>query len=145
MEGGDGMRKIDAMVAENVMGAPVKWGVIFGDDWYQEYPSRKEAEADMNEGETELEHDGPKFSTDPAAMMVVVEKMCEAHWPYMKKPAPGDGDRERWRVTFHNKNGETGVNARHGVSDSLPLAVCLAALRAVGVPESEIEAARGKP
>lgn len=68
-------------------------------------------------------------STDIAAAWEVVEYMEQTHWPHIKKPASGQGDLEHWQVMFHLKDGE--LTSGKGVDRSLPLAICLAALKTV--------------
>ncbi len=70
-------------------------------------------------------------STDPAAMMVVVEKMREHGWLWEANNY-SDG-RHVWSAEFGN-----GTQATEGNAPSLALAVSIAALRACAVPESDI-------
>lgn len=70
------------------------------------------------------EVDGPwKFATDIAAAFEVVERMRSAHWDDVVLEASTDG----WRVSF---TGLFGVDNRF-FADSLPRAICEAALAAV--------------
>ena len=81
------------------------------------------------------------YSTDIASAWEVVEKMGETHWQRIKKPSPSRGDSEHWQVMFHKKYA---LDGGKGINKSVCLAICLAALCAVGVPESQIEEAKNQ-
>jgi hypothetical protein len=109
------MRKIDAMVAEKVMG----WA-FNSSDWYvYKTPEGDDIDDDWSP------------STDPAAMMMVVEKMRE-----LGLAIGMETDSNGWWVCVTlDKDPPISLHAR---SLTLPLAVCHAALRACAVPESDI-------
>lgn len=115
-------RKIDAMVAEKVMGWTLSKRVGYG--WPTcgaKVPPSKVA----------------TYASRHAAVLGVVGKMNERG---LWLSAWQDEDTKDWWVQWCKGdlcNGELGeANA-----DTLSLAVCIAALRAVGVPEDEIQAA----
>lgn len=115
-------RKLDALVAEKVFGWPIEW-------WVNDDGSR--------------DNDAFRYSTDPVAMMQVLGKIGD--WPATKAERvplwtvtdTKDKDTWVWRVRLM-MNGGLMWTAHH---ETLPLAVCLAALRWKGVSEDEIQEA----
>lgn len=109
-------RDLDALVAEKVMGTDV--GDIFYDATHQEImPSV------------------PSYSTDMAAAWQVVEHLLAKGRP-LALQAPGSYDMNeeyhqftRWMAGFSGGVGFT----EEVEADTAPLAICLAALKAVGV------------
>jgi hypothetical protein len=74
----------------------------------------------------------PNYSTDIAAAFLVVEKMRDRgrHWRAVQSCIAG----ERYRVGFTAtgcSGGWHGVPEHEAVADALPLAICLAALKAI--------------
>lgn len=155
------MNTIDAMVAEKVFGW--KWWSSCGKShlcptWAEESPGflphvhfRPGKEFDAAPIENYYSNYGHMkihaYTTNAEAMMEVVEKMGNWPIPTFTKTKLWTLDhaayRESWVwVVKFEKNWGLSWSAHH---QSLPMAVCLAALRAVGVPESEIEAARVEP
>ena len=126
-------RELDALVAEEVMGeveahAPVGDGLtrtdVFGapsllaaDDKIRvAYPKSLAAGRLWP-----AQYCGPKYSTDLAAAWEVVEKMRERYVDFLL-----EWDHDQWRASYCGEN----EDAR---ADTVALAICLAALRAVGV------------
>ena len=152
------VNKIDAMVAEKVMGLVV-WEerrgeytyVVFCEPDQEPWKKRQSAtwesekkryvkitHADIDHHRMIVCGDRLNYSTDPTAMMVVVEKMQSVGMRVFMECSFKEAT--HWRVSITSQL----ADFRHGFADEIswPLAVCLAALRAVGTPESEIEAAR---
>ena len=120
-------RKIDALVAEKVMGFSVTREYAFP-AWSvpPESPLFRKWDGEY------VSNGAPPFSTDIAAVWSVVEKFgYTIHTCDMGV-----------KVELFNEPGK-GPSRRVGESleSSAPIAICLAALRAVGVPETEILAA----
>lgn len=123
-------RNLDAVVAEKVMG----WFVT--NYWAAGVPRQGLA---APKG-TILDIDQyPAYSSDIAAAWQVVEKMVDLGW-HPKITGRFSGPTDPWWAGFTAQNC-TGWNGRPDYAasdpDSLPTAICLAALRTVGVPVPE--------
>lgn len=144
------MRKIDAMVAERVMG----WSSV---GIWDSYHKNEAGEHVRDEPQPDSSYVGvgpnmiaefkagirdatfgviPAYSTDIAAAWEVIEKMRAKGWGYELFSMAGSTQHE---ATFGHPSDRTKDAAAE--TDSMPLSVCLAALRSVGVPEAEIQAA----
>ncbi len=154
------MRKIDAMVAEYVMGIKVLgtahcW--ISGDDGRMsvansleachgtaEHPVYAEPSYDGEACADEVVIGGvpacwlavvPFYSTYIGAAWEVVEKLHEPRYSFRFTT---------WGVSTYTAevwSKEKGMEFKSKIQKSAPLAICLAALRAVGVAESDIQEA----
>lgn len=110
-------RELDALVAERVIGwRNLEWceachegGTIAPEGWYGDGPG----------GECYLTRE---YSVDIAAAWQVVEKMIDIGYSVFVDYV------ERWRCFITQGGGESPVEAT-----SAPLAICLAALEAIGV------------
>ena len=112
------MRKLDALVAEKVMGMP-----------------RAIVDA--------LALGPPAYSTSIADAWDVVEKL-DTPGPFWTIESPrGVMDDTKWSAHYIPVPTKFGGSGRLGVgeADSAPLAICIAALKAVGVSEAEIQEA----
>jgi len=111
-------RELDALVAEKVMGwKKVKW---LGDyDWRDK------------DGEQPYTVRAWNPSTDIVAAWQVVEKMEEIGYSILAHNVIPNSDAVVWRVKFSQSETITEFTA--------PLAICLAALRAVGAIAAEDE------
>lgn len=67
----------------------------------------------------------PQFSADIASAMLVVEKMCENKSGVLMRRV------NRWYVEFSPRTGNPKQNFGRAQDESLPRAICLAALEAV--------------
>lgn len=122
-------RELDIAIAERVMGY----------DWWRSKVSGKRClfpegrqypwfiyRATGDEQLTaDYDHQVPPYSTSIEAAMEVVEKLRTEHWcvTLMNQFSKGP----QWYVSFETVEGET-----YATCDSLPEAICLAALKAVG-------------
>lgn len=83
------------------------------------------------------------FSTDPAAAWSVVDKVHADH-PTWRFALSCTGGGKQWRASLYtfdphdDSGGSVEGQAKHATRE---LAICIAALRAVGCPESDIETA----
>ena len=123
------MSKLAALVAVRVMG----WHSIVGGwgKWYN----------DKGQHEVLPEQWNPHASMDDA--WAVVAKMRERGWLF--KIDDSGRDRELTVVWFHYSRDGFTIDAEavaKSVVGKEPEAICIAALRACGVPEAEIEEAR---
>ena len=134
-------RPIDAMVAEHVMETEKYWSIRWGGSGYGDFPTYDEAVIQSKkllggrQATIAPYWDEPKYSTDIYSAWLVVEKLAGEQGPYSVVMNNNDGD---WVVHFWNGD-------RHDLyanADTAPMAICLAALKAVGV---EIEEMEGKP
>lgn len=122
-------RELDALVAEKVMGwRPMQGGVSMeigekGDLW--EDGSRKWYGKDGDPRPMRL-LPSPKFSTDIASAWLVVEKTDPVFSWVLSRAQDGDYDVS---MTFHATDYEIVYEA---TADTAPLAICRAALKAVG-------------
>lgn len=107
-------RELDALVAEKVMGwTGIENDNLDGTDWYAGSPPGSEGHAEV-----------PAFSTDISAAWEVVEEVNRKNVYGFRLHNPGNGVWEAsWNVLAEGM--------------SAPLAICLAALKAVGVEVSE--------
>lgn len=121
------LRKIDAEIAEKVMGLelyqPKGTGYI-ADTWVY-------AINDFDENGPRYVNDSAPYSSDISAAWEVVEKLQGHGMTYQAESARG------WlspsiehRIRF--VTGKTNDLYQWGAADNLPLAICLAALKAVG-------------
>lgn len=122
------LRKLDALVAEKVMGWKDISGPDHGIDMWQ-----------TPEGHRGIRgKDIPSYSTDIAAAWEVAEKLSQLCFGLWRV-----GD--EWECELDSNDGRFLVagDSVHvfGSGISAPLAICLAALKAVGVSEDEIKRA----
>lgn len=123
-------RALDALVAEQVMGwTPTEY-------WCDNQPVRGLVPPD---GGLRDVNRYPAYSSDLAAAWEVVEKMVEREW-HPRITGRFSGPTDPWHVGFTARNC-SGWNGRpdHTAShpDSLPTAICLAALKALHIPLPE--------
>lgn len=105
-------RELDALVAEKVMGIAIPEG------------------ADTQYLETCM--DLPYYSTDIAAAWEVVEKLFQSGFDLYLETFKDDEDKPQCRVSFQAiDNQDKGSGPIY--ADTAPHAICLAALKAVGV------------
>ena len=141
-------RELDARIAERVMGERILWAHAA---WSKEDWLSSHGEGEPTEQNTpaivldEDRRDGdplpryliiPRYSTSIADAWSVVDTMerrgfwCEMRTPFME---PG-GDDGYWAgFTPHSTSGWNGRPDHWTRAESLPLAICLAALKACGV------------
>lgn len=106
------LRKIDALVSQHIMNK-VAYQSPLG-PWWENEPD-----------EEEPAHPLPRYSLDIAAAWQVVEKMRERPVYVVVEPHP-----DYWRAVVYDENWYFVVSEH---ADTAPFAICLAALRAVGV------------
>lgn len=115
-------RDLDAMVAEKVMGmvdnrpsgrSGEMWGIM---DWFAP-------------GEPAWAPNFPTYSTSISAAWEVVEKMRGDGW-YVRITDTKSPLGHRWMVSFDTEEGLHPLYTAY--SETVPHAICLAALRAVG-------------
>jgi hypothetical protein len=120
---------LDALISERVLGRPVR-DVQHCKDWMFDTPT---GEQHFGLGDTVCCRDWvPKYSTDPAAALAVVERLVEMRlWVTFRSPVLGDY--RDWSVEI----GRAGGNRLlcYAVADTFPLAIARAALAAVGEGE----------
>ena len=128
-------REIDALVAEKVMGQPVEWVEVL------DYLSRRKEPylCESNEGQganDEVEH----YSTSISAAWELLDRFGFIVGPRFKAgayPTDHPGIRTGWYVykTWDAAANDTYEWEQHAFAeaDTLPMAICLAALKAVGV------------
>ena len=119
-------REMDALIAEKVMGWDTVHFVKFADGTipFGASPDMQK-EADDGGFICSTNKEVPEFSTDIAAAWLVVEKMglfggtgCS-----LVGPLPG----QKWHIHFGK------ISSDSVIGDTAPHAICLAALKAVGV------------
>ncbi len=133
---------IDALVAERVLGWKKDEYGCWAEGTHPSHGGRVRWCEPDSEGLDSL-NDAEVWSpsTDPAAMMVVVEKLDERklgiHITRMRSLKDGALS---WTVEIHDRHNCNSL----GFADAktMPMAFCLAALRAERVPEPEIQAAQ---
>lgn len=148
-------RKIDALVAERVMG--FKWHLCheLNPDGEMVYHLRSDAPPEWWKKPTEVEAPNlpqvsgvrrfimlrvKPYSTSISAAWEVVEEMDKRHFgTHITRVQSLHGNKLFWSVDFDKPN--DGADGHEHDTDSAPLAICLAALSAVGVAESEIQEA----
>lgn len=150
-------RKIDELVAERVMGLPRPASMMTYRDAEKEEGGRASwfalrrpgwfANIDWGDIEREKMYDervewqpDKEYSEDIAAAWEVVEKMEDKGYRCDVSNVNPDGEPNWYAKFLKFTKGEFPTYWMER-SDTAPLAICLAALRAVGVPESEIEEA----
>lgn len=112
-------RELDALVAEKVMGHKVKWGrsrfypLDYDTPFFDEQPLKRSI---------------PNYSTDIAAAWEVVEKLKEQTAPERDIEI---GCYSFYRVSIVDAATEAEIAVME--NDSAPLAICLAALKALAV------------
>lgn len=134
-------RELDALVAERVMGLPVKWG----EDPYREIgmPSKEGRQPHLKGRAGGVEYDWapvPRYSTDIAAAWQVVEHLATRP-PYMAVEVSnlgvpharvihsyGSARFQQWEAWVES----TDIPDPRPFSERCALAICLAALRATG-------------
>lgn len=130
-------RKLDALVAEKVMGhendVVATIPAIPPHNWIEPpgQPRRAIAFAGF---------EPPHYSTDIAAAWEVVEKIKNTHeWSIEND----QGEINEWLVSVTEIERQPGVLATGHCAEAptAPHAICLAALKACGVPESQVEEA----
>lgn len=119
-------RELDALIAENVMGWEIRWLGCEPHHYWEPDDGRGGRWNDRL----------PEYSTDIAAAFQVVEKMKRVRlWfscCYQTGALRDDLSAMAWSCRFRGfKRGES-IEGFHG-DKSLPRAICLAALKAVGV------------
>lgn len=114
-------RELDALVAEKIMGYDVKWLPTALSDSQPHY-----ANSDEGSGWLYCRH----YSTDIAAAWLVVERMqCiddRGWWPQVTWLQDFDGV-NKWQASMHAP-----PRVWSAMADTAPLAICLAALAALG-------------
>ena len=124
MSGHEAGRELDALVAEKVMG----WtrGLRYGNgngEWIE--PGRE------NDAHKRTWDTTPCFSTDIAAAWQVVERMEADGWGHKHLfHSPGAEDPGYYWTFMKPGKGIRSMSESH--AETLPLAICLAALKAVG-------------
>lgn len=117
-------RELDALVATHVM-------------HWREYPPpcpACKADGRMHYERAGMSNCLPRFSTSIAAAWEVVEKMLSrAALDHIQTETDG------WHVQFCAKTSAEPWWHEHAVADTAPLAICLAALRAVGYRDDEVK------
>ena len=107
-------RELDLLIAEKIMGLEIADSLV--DELEDYYPTYK-----VTDDEDWSELPVPKYSTDIAAAWKVVEKMKNNHWPF-------------YLANYDNKwSCQFAKDSSHAISDQVPHAICLAALKAKGV------------
>jgi len=136
-------RKLDSLVAEKVMGwvsSPDNpWGYpALRGPWWKTVPQRV-----YSLYETQHATNTPPFSASIDAAWEVVEKMRASDWAVRIEVNRFESDDlvSMWANDNNPKAGESYSSGDGRDASAVPLNVCLCALRAVGVPESEITAA----
>jgi hypothetical protein len=118
------LREVDLAIAEQVFG--------FNRLTARVDPMNRDGEPQYHMGYP-LGHDfAPAYSTDPAAMMLVIERMRELGWESVTAYGLFTDGEWRWTVSFHAAKEEY-----FKVATTLPRAVCQAALGALGGKEGE--------
>lgn len=124
-------RPIDAMIAEHVMNTEKYWSIRWGGSGYGDFPTYDEAVIHALKlfGDRRAMiipyWDEPHYSTDISAAWQVVEKLIADHW----EPAIDfEKQRGQWCAEFSD-----GTIIMRSFADTATLAICLAALKAVGV------------
>jgi|CXWL01.1.fsa_nt_gi hypothetical protein len=130
-------RPIDAMIAEHVMGTEKYWAIRWGGSGYGDFPTYDKAVINAlkifgdRRGAIIPYWDEPCYSTDISAAWLVVEKLRERGWKIELF-----GRTDCWCVLFEQGPNHTLQTAIED-ADTAPLAICLAALKAVGVEMEE--------
>lgn len=131
--------ELDALVAEKVMGCKpiiVEWPTPIGTIYrYPECQCECRPHGKTDESGFTKEHGLKPYSTDIAAAWQVVEKIGECETPVIEQVRilAASGDHWGWAVRFGKlKRGEEHIQAA-----TAPLAICLVALKAVGVEVGE--------
>ena len=127
-------REIDVQVAEKVMG----WTKYVSADHTQ---SHVKVLREMGIiygwriGKKDIGLDVPHFSTDIAAAWQVVEKMSKrGFWCQIRNEFEAHGGPDCWAgFTPHSTTGWNGAPDHWTQADTAPMAICLAALKAVEV------------
>lgn len=119
-------RELDALVAEKVMGWKIEGRPIrLSGGHFDDVRIPADGTVKML----------PSYSTDIAAAWQVVEKVRELNgWPFILESHGDPGAPGRWWAYFQKTIGDRSVNG-HG--HEAPRAICLAALKAVGVAPSK--------
>lgn len=112
-------RELDALVAEKVMGfSPVEWSGQPGD-------------MALVYGDQETGGIVPRYSTNVGAAWQVVEKMSALSWRATVCWAPADAWNAEERAVVTYSGGETNQDDIEAIAPTVPLAICLAALKVV--------------
>ena len=109
----------DELIAEHVMGLIVR-----------EYAGELFAFSKYGDGHLASEGALVNYSTDDDAAWFVLRKMAERSYRTTLLTY-GGGEQQRWEVSFMGRASEYG----HSISTSFAEAVCVAALRALGVTD----------
>lgn len=121
-------RELDALVAEKVMGAvwtPTPSDMVFDEDYWLEIPGKPGVFAyRYRDGRVKPKAGCPPYSTDMASAWEVVEKMEQRGHGF----ALADSQGPPWEATFDNLSS---MLSYIETADTAPLAICLAALKAV--------------
>lgn len=153
-------RKIDALVAEKVMG--YRWYrhralthevVLARPSAYFEDGTLWDRCADSRQNDERDTGNAGLYSTSIAAAWDVVEKMRIDGWNFSmlgeaprtppRTSIPSDKDPKN-RFRFHNLMHQPPKDPDGADEATMPLAICVASLRALGVPDVEILAAMAK-
>ena len=118
-------RELDAYVAEKVMGRLKPEGDIarMGLGFHPQGHETRYWSISTADSKRSWYYEGPQYSTDIAAAWEVVEKMHSRDFSMM---AEWDDEDRMWFVGFSNKESYKADEAA-----TAPLAICLAALKAV--------------
>ena len=139
-------RNIDAMVARHCFQWEWRFYPELNESWLTD-PATPRRHGCVVEATPSAKQDTgsvPAFSTDPACAWNVVDKIQKDSptWRFSLRSDEVGG--LRWLacfITINNSRESFGRIEGEAIVASRELAICLAALRAVGCPESEIETA----
>ena len=142
----DAGRELDKLIAEKVMDEPEYWSVHFGGSHYGDFKTLAGAEkcAKKIQGDykarVETYFDCPHYSTDIVAAWEVVEKLGNWHGFdfIISIPVQKLGD-EKYEAGWYEQSHDGPESRAVGYADTAPLAICLAALKAVGYAECQRE------
>lgn len=119
------LRKIDALVAEHVMGLEVQKDQITK-NWYSEKTPDDKSEFFIGKSNDKI----PKYSSDISAAWAIVEKV-ESHTFTLTAE---EDKLPMWGAAFGFWNSEKqDFDLIESLADSAPLAICLAALKVSGI------------
>jgi hypothetical protein len=134
------LRKLDALVAEKVMGTEKYWSVIFGGSHYGNFDSVEKAQDRANKIQGDYKaaivpyYDEPNYSTSIEAAWQVVETL-DGEWSIFGQHHLG------WEVSpvEASMREDRYGNPFKANAETAPLAICLASLRSKGIDVSEWE------
>lgn len=138
------LRALDREVAEKVMGVTVeRKEFAFAGIGYRITTTHP---AFFQHSEAEAWSRCAAYSSDPSAMMEVVEKMREKGWSVGMSTVLSVTPplREQWRATFMRER-DAVMDRESAMADALPEAVCRAALAAVSsMEQGRVEEPQGR-